>query len=308
MTSTLEKIRRAQLTAFLDVMLTWPIFYLSVLRSAYTEASLSTSQLSPLMRDITQGSPFVQTLKNHLSRTPFSTVWTLYEGAFSYFFTNYMWVVSAEFGVHALGRNYQLTGMQSSILAACMGGLLATPGDTLLIQHQTVRRALALRWNPFLEARGYFPTIVRENFFAFVALSGIQTRLADTMAEKLNGGRQNPLIDLAASALTSPVMLLGQPFNRMARVMQQERLGFFRANRLLCKTGVQEVKKLPPGTSSFKSFATLVQKAYFTGGIYRTWSMMMTGIIYGAMRTYYDRMDSKDEIPGSERLNRDHQL
>lgn len=298
MTSTVEKIRRAQLTAFIDVILTWPIFYLSVLRSAYTEASVSTSQLPPLMRDITQGSPFVQTLKNHLSRNSFRTIGTLYQGAFSYFCTNYMWVVSAEFGVHALGRNYQLSGVQLNMLAACMGGLLATPGDTLLVQHQTLRRALAVGWNPFLETRGYFPTIVRENFFAFVALSGIQTRFADTMAEKLNGGRQSPLIDLAASGLTAPVVLLGQPFNRMARVMQQERLGFFRVNRMLCKSGAQEVEKLPPGASSFKAFTTLVQKAYFTGGIYRTWSMMMTGVIYGAMRTYYDRMDNNEKMPG----------
>lgn len=299
--SSVKKVFRGQVTAALDLALSWPIFYLSVLRSAFTKETTSITHLPPLIQSLVNGNPFLKTTASHLSKAPVATVLQLYEGAVSYYITNYMWVIGMEFAVHDRAKKYDLSDTQATICTAVAGSLVGTPGDTLLVRHQNLTRAYQARYNLFREARGYYPTMMRELFFTYIALSGIQTPIAKHLSETFNAGQQSLLLDIAASAITSPIMLFGQPFNRLARVMQQEQLGLIKANRYLYDSGKRSIKNLPSDSSLLKRVATFIEVAYFTGGAYRTFAMLMTATIYGMMRRHYDRLDEQEKTKFSTR-------
>lgn len=289
-------VLKPPMLATVDVTLMWVPFAIG----RYLEAS-SNNKLPPgvpfFYQEIASKKQSVlQSLQKVMRESgPVSTLRQLYSGGGSYLISAYAPLVAAEYTIHRLATELNFDDKQATLLTGSVGGVVASFGETRMIQGKKLRGIFTEELQATLKnTRGILPTISRELLFSMVAISGLQSQLSSVLLPYL--GQSFLLSMFASSLLCSPLLLMTQPPARVAAFMQAQskKISTIQAVQSIWAEASKLVNQSEqPSSSKFKKVCKHIKFAFFPGGAFRTGSIIGTSIIYGLGNQIFKNLETK---------------
>jgi hypothetical protein len=288
--------------ASVDVALMWVPFAIGRFLAASSNNELPAGVPSFYRGIAEKKGPLLKTLQTEIAKSgTVPTLRQLYSGAGSYLVQAYAPLVAVEFAIHKMATQLKFDDKQATLLTGCVGGVVASFGETRMIQGKKLKGTFADGLiSSIKNTRGTVPTIGREILFSMVAISGMQSQLSTTLFPYL--WQSLVLSTFASSLLCSPLLLLTQPPVRVAAFMQAQPIKISTRQALRSIWAEAEKSVNQSGERRASTIKNMWQKiiyAFFRGGAFRTGSIIGTSVIYGVGNQLFKMLEERSHRENS---------